>query len=111
MERARKRSSMARGLTVTALIFLITIAALVFGASQVNQKSDAEQAATLEDTVRRAAILYYAVEGRYPADVTELTADYGLRYNQERFIVHIDGFASNLLPDIRVLTVGGDGNE
>ena len=31
---------------------------------------------------------------------------YGLRYNAERFIVVYDAFASNVLPDIRVLERG-----
>ncbi|MEG0996542.1 MAG: hypothetical protein RSH26_06225, partial [Clostridia bacterium] len=55
----------------------------------------------------RATMLCYAVEGRYPASVEELRAHYGLAYDESRFIVSLDGFASNLLPNISVIPVGG----
>lgn len=111
MERAKKSASLGKGLLLTGLVFLLTIGVLALGATQVNAKSDREQAAALEDAVRRAAILCYAVEGRYPSDAEELKINYGLRYNEKRYIVSLDSFASNLLPDIRVLTVGGGADE
>lgn len=111
MKPTGKRGSLARGLILTAAVFLLTAAALGLGAGQVDRRSEKEQAAALEDTVRRAAVLFYAVEGRYPTGVKELEGGYGVRYNADRFIVSIDGFASNLLPDIRVMAVGGGGNE
>lgn len=111
MEQARKHRTFVRGVLVTAAVFLLTILILVYGAARVNRRSSAAEAAALEDGVRRAAILHYAVEGRYPKSAEELRQRYGLRYNEKRYIVHIDSFAENLLPDIRVLTVGGDANE
>ncbi len=107
MERLAGRRRVARGLLVTALAFLVLLAALWVGLSQVGARSGREQAEALEGAVRRAAMLCYAVEGRYPSGAQELCDHYGLSYNQDRYIVSITSFASNLLPDIRVLTVGG----
>ncbi len=107
MDKVKNRRHTARGVLVTALAFLLLVAALWLGLSQLNTRSDREQAAVLREAVRRATVLCYAVEGRYPASVEELCRNYGLTYDRERFIVTLDAFASNLLPDIRVLSVGG----
>lgn len=111
MKRFIGRHPLARGLALTAAVFLLTAAVLYVGAGRLHRRSDAEAAAGLEDAVRRAAVLYYAVEGRYPASVKDLQGAYGIRYNEDRYLVSISAFASNLLPDIRVIALGGDGNE
>lgn len=110
MEQARKENRSAnRGYLITALVFLLTIALFALGASAINQKNGGEEAQALEDSVRRAVVLYYAVEGRYPSDVEVLKKDYGLRYNPKKFIVSIhSNFTDNLLPDIFVMPVGGE---
>lgn len=96
-----------RGALITVLAFALVLGALWFGIAQVDQRDLSEQAASLKEAVRRATMLCYAVEGRYPSSADELRERYGLAYDEEKFIVALDSFASNLLPDIRVLRVGG----
>ena len=95
-----------RGVLITALAFAVTILALVFALSQVDDRSEQEQAKALENAIMRATLTCYAVEGRYPANVQYVKEHYGIVYNEEKYIVVIDSFG-NMLPDIRVLTVGG----
>ena len=45
----------------------------------------------------------YAAEGFYPPDVAYMQAHYGLRFDESRFAVRYEIFASNLMPDITVL--------
>lgn len=97
----------AQGIVVTGLVFLVVLLTLVLGLSRVDEGSNTAEAAALEAAVRRAVVLCYSVEGRYPSSVKELCEHYGLTYNHDRFIISLDSFASNLLPDIRVLMVGG----
>lgn len=106
-----KKNSMWKGIVMTILVFGIMIAALMYGASTVNNASESEKMAELENSVRRAAILCYAVEGRYPDNAGELCRHYGLTYDENKYIVQLDSFASNLLPDIRILTIGGETDE
>lgn len=106
-----KQNSMWKGAVLTVLVFLAMIAVLVYGASTVNTRSESEQMAELEDSVRRASILCYAVEGRYPESADKLRQHYGLTYDQNKYIVQLDSFATNLLPDIRILTIGGEADE
>ena len=96
--------SLVRGLTVTVLTFLVVLGLFLFGLSQIDTRSAAEQMVTLKTAVLRAVMTCYAVEGRYPSDIGYLTDYYGLVYNSRRFIVTLDSFADNLLPDITVLT-------
>ncbi len=106
-----KQSSFWKGAALTVLVFALMIGLLLYGTSTVNKRSESEQIAELENNVRRAAILCYAVEGRYPDSAEELCQYYGLTYDEDQYIVHLNSFASNLLPNIHILTLGGDGHE
>ncbi len=106
-----KQNSMWKGALLTVLVFGLMIGVLVYGASTVNDRSESEQMAELENSVRRASILCYAVEGRYPDSAEKLRQYYGLTYDQSKYIVQLDSFATNLLPDIRILTIGGEADE
>ena len=106
-----EKNSMWKGALLTVLVFGLMIGVLMYGASTVNNASESEKMAELEDSVRRAAILCYAVEGRYPDSAQELRQHYGLSYDENKYIVQLDSFASNLLPDIRILTIGGEADE
>lgn len=107
----RKRGCVMRDAVLTVAVFLLMAAALFFGVGQVDMRNDQAEIAAVEEGVRRAAVLCYAVEGRYPADVEELCQNYGLVYDRERYIIKMDSFASNLFPDIHVLLIGGGGDE
>ena len=52
---------------------------------------------------RRAAILFYAVEGRYPPSLSYMTENYGVTINEERYIVRYERFADNVMPQVTVL--------
>lgn len=66
--------------------------------------SDEKAMQQLEDAVRRAAVSCYAAEGRYPGKLSYLEERYGLQLD-DRFAVHYDVFASNLAPDVTVVTI------
>ena len=56
-----------------------------------------------EDSLRRAVVSCYALEGRYPPNVDYLQQQYGLQINEKKYIVHYEIFAENIMPDITVL--------
>lgn len=101
-----KNRTLIRGILITIAAFAAILAVLIVGLSQIDTRSESEQAASLKAAVLRAAVTCYAVEGRYPPDVEYLQTNYGLTYNHERFIVSVHAFAENLLPDITVRTEG-----
>ncbi len=107
MDKKRNPHAQWRGLLVTAVTFFLAVGVLVLVASQVAGRNDSEQTDLLQQAVLRASLTCYAVEGRYPADAAYLEEHYGVSYDHERYLIVLDGFAENILPDIRVLVKGG----
>lgn len=70
---------------------------------------EAEGAETLRSAITRACVQCYAIEGRYPPSVQYLEDEYGIQIDEERYDVFYSGFASNVMPDITVVPVEGDG--
>ncbi|MCI2046794.1 MAG: hypothetical protein LKJ90_03665 [Faecalibacterium sp.] len=98
-----KRNTGIKRLLAAALILLC-----LAGAAALYQKVMADLAAQEQGAVRQAvlrcAVQCYSVEGVYPPDLAYMEENYGLIVNQERYIVSYDAFASNLLPQVSVLT-------
>ena len=86
----------------TALVCLIAVlfSAAISGLEQGQRREDRK---ILEEALRRGAVACYAAEGFYPPDVAYLQAHYGLQYDEDRYSIHYERFASNLMPDITVL--------
>lgn len=63
------------------------------------QSSDAVKQAVLD-----SAIQCYAVEGAYPPNMTYLEENYGLLVDHAQYVISYECFASNVLPDVRVLS-------
>ena len=95
------RKNIAAGVAFVALIvgFLILISA-------ITTTSDSQETQLVYDAVKNAALTCYAAEGSYPENLQYLRDHYKLAYNQEKFVVEYDAFASNLMPTINVLARG-----
>lgn len=92
-----------KGMIIPVLIFLFLLLFLSVGIGNVSSASDAESRQILQDAVLRAVVQCYAIEGMYPPDIRYLEDNYGLVYDHDRFIVHYEVFAGNILPDITVI--------
>lgn len=57
----------------------------------------------LEHALRRTAVSCYAAEGVYPPSLEYMKEHYGIRFDEERYMVDYQVIASNLMPDITVL--------
>ena len=84
-------------------VFLMVAALLLGTLPSIAENSRAEQLRIAEDTLRRAVVSCYALEGRYPPDIQYLRQAYGLQLNEEKYIVHYEIFAENIMPEITVL--------
>ena len=93
------------------LPLVLLIAALLVLGSMILRSSDRdlgqESAAAIQEAVRRSALQCYAVEGVYPPNLAYLEENYGLQVNTNDFYVIYEAFASNLPPDIRVVSKQG----
>jgi len=92
-----------RGAILPVLFTIAVMGIIMYGLSQTEEASRAEGLRILEDSIRRAVIIAYAVEGRYPESMEYIVENFGIHIDNTRYVVHYSIFASNLLPDITVL--------
>ena len=87
---------------ITPVAFIAVVVAIIFWTSTMSSKASAEQANTLEEAIRKAAISCYAIEGRYPESLKYIKDNYNVIINEEDFIINYEVFASNIMPSIEV---------
>ena len=96
-----------RSAIVPVLFTLAVMGMIVYGLQKTQASSRAEGLRILEDSIRRAVVINYAVEGRYPESVAYIEENYGIRIDRTKYVVHYSIFASNLMPDIAVIELAG----
>jgi len=85
-------------------VFTVAIIIMVAsGLRQTEASSSAEGLRILEDSIRRAVVISYAIEGRYPESIDYIALHYGIHIDKTRYIVHYNIFASNIMPEITVI--------
>jgi len=102
------RHGIWRTLAAALAVFALLISAAVFIIDYIGNMSGEAQTEMVGKAVRNAALTCYAVEGAYPPDVEYLVANYGLAYDESRYLISYEAFASNIFPDIRVHARGGE---
>jgi len=65
-----------------------------------------KRAAQIKESIISCVAQCYALEGRYPADLSYLEEHYGLQLDKEDYTFHYELFASNIFPGIRVIAKG-----
>ena len=91
-----------------ALLMVLLLGGVWMVVTRVSGAHDRAQTQFVSDAVLNAALTCYAVEGAYPEDLDYLRTNYGLAYDESRYYVTYDAFASNLVPEIFVVEVGDD---
>ena len=91
---------------VIILLSVILIVGCVVILGRIESVQDREETEIVRDAVREAALTCYAVEGAYPDSVDYLRENYRLAYDEERYFITYEMFASNRIPDIYVVERG-----
>ncbi|MDR0857591.1 MAG: hypothetical protein LBN97_01010 [Oscillospiraceae bacterium] len=86
------------GFAVFVLV-VVMILSILPGAAEANT---GEQLRMLDNSIRKAVVVCYALEGRYPESIEYLIENYGIRVDNSKFIVGYSIFASNIMPDVDV---------
>jgi hypothetical protein len=99
------KSALRRFLTPVLLIVCVPLLLFLFS-GLLGKKASGESLHMAEESIRRAAVQCYALEGFYPPTLDYLTRRYGVRVDAARYFVDYRYVAANLVPDITVLPVG-----
>ncbi len=94
-------------LVVIALVLVLSVQ--LFG--RIDQSQGSEETQLVRNAIKDAVLTCYAVEGAYPDDLNYLRDHYQLAYDEDRYFVTYEAFASNHLPDIWVTEKGASGHE
>ena len=97
------KSAMGPILFTAAVVCMIA-----FGLNQTEASSKSEGLRVLEESILRATVKCYAIEGRYPYTVSYIEENYGIRIDRAKYAVHYEIFASNLFPEITVIDLVKD---
>jgi len=89
------------GMSFSIMVYVM----VSFGVDEAVRASSQEAERILRDSLQRAAVTSYAIEGRYPASLCHLENTFGISIDHERFVVHYSVLASNLPPIILVIAV------
>lgn len=103
LSKNKKRSFGFNGIVMTLFVFFLVFATFCYGLNSVSESSNQEELKNLEQALRRSAVHCYALEGVYPPDVAYIEENYGLMIDHEKYIVHYNIFASNIMADITVM--------
>ncbi len=103
--KVRRRSPLDafKGHLLAIYFFAVIFGMFLGGITNVETSSEAESKRVLEESVHKAIISCYAIEGRYPEDVDYLKENYGLIYDEEKYAIGYDVFADNIMPDVYII--------
>ena len=91
------------------LIFVALIVGFILLVNGITNKGSTREMDIVRDAVKNASLTCYAVEGMYPENLEYLKQHYNLSYNEDKYVVYYEPFASNLMPSIKVAERGAMG--
>ena len=103
----RNAFDVLKSLLVPIFFTLVVMGMIMYGLGQTQESSKSEGRRILEESIRRAIIVNYSVEGNYPESIAEIESKYGVYIDRTRYIVHYSIFASNIMPDMTVFELAG----
>ncbi|MEG0978761.1 MAG: hypothetical protein RR911_02375 [Oscillospiraceae bacterium] len=98
--------STLKGHLLSIILFATILGMFLWGLGDAELNSRAEGKRVLEESVRRAVVSCYALEGSYPQDLEYIEDNYGIKIDESKYSVKYSIFASNIMPEITVLEVG-----
>jgi competence protein ComGC len=102
-----KKSSSGLRLFIIVIIAIAILIAVWYLAGSLANTNATEQRDIARAAVVRSTVQCYAIEGRYPGSIDYLTENYGLTLDESKYIYYYRSVGSNMMPDIRVLSIGG----
>lgn len=88
---------------LSIIFFSCILVFIIVAIRQTEIRRNAEGIRLTEESIQRAVISCYALEGRYPQDLQYIRENYGVSIDEEKYFVAYEVFASNLMPEITVI--------
>jgi hypothetical protein len=86
-------------IALVAVVLLLVLA----GIHSVALQSGIEEINVAKNSIKRAVVQCYAIEGAYPTDIFYLEKNYGLQINRDKYFIYYEAYAENMFPDVVVI--------
>ena len=96
----RKKSFAPMQILLSIIFFLLVFFFVWFGLTFMGEKSSNSQLTMMETSILRNAVQCYAIEGRYPSDLTYLEKNYNVALNKNRYVYHYVYLGENMMPQV-----------
>lgn len=96
-----------RSLVFALVVFALLVVLFLASLFSATARNDARETEMVTSALQRAIVTCYAVEGKYPISLSYLYDNYGVRVDESRYAVFYDVIASNVMPSVQVVRVGG----
>ncbi len=87
------------------LMFLILLITVVFCAPllELLQGNKAREIEFMQQTVQKALVQCYALEGSYPATIEYLSENYGVQLHKDQYVYYYRPWAANFMPEFKII--------
>jgi len=92
-----------RSYVFAVLLFCLTAVLITVGLGNTAIKRKEQAIKSAYDSIRRAVVTCYAIEGRYPESFRYIRDNYGVYINEDEFAVFYTIFGSNIPPNFTVV--------
>lgn len=96
-----------RGLVFALVVFALIAVFFLAALFTQTQRNDARETELVRAALQRGIVTCYAVEGKYPQSLSYLYENYGVLVDESRYVVFYDVIASNVMPSVQVMRIGG----
>ena len=86
----------------SAVLFAAVMIWLIIGINSADSTMDEQHIRDVKQSVMNGAVLCYSVEGYYPEDLAYLKENYGLTYDENKYLVHYKFISSDICPNVLV---------
>lgn len=79
---------------------------MVIGFRETAEKRRVQSIQSASDSILRAIVTCYAIEGCYPESYEYIKDNYGVYINENKLSVFYTAFGSNMMPSFRIIEKG-----
>ena len=105
----RSRNKLLKSVVLPILLTAAIVGIAWYAFADAGESADRQQYAAALRRIDQVVTTCYAIEGRYAPSFAYLSEHYGVRIDEDQYIVVYDLFASNIRPIVRLLPIGSGG--
>ncbi len=88
---------------IITVVFVLLFLCIVYSISQIQGVQNQQTYKELKDAISRSCVHEYANTGAYPESLEDIQETYGIHIDNDKYMVHYEIFASNIMPKITVI--------